>query len=227
LDIYALAGKHMAVRRFSRLDTVTRLDEFGRVRLSQNFFMREFLHSEICQMEGVPNIPDNPRLAIEAGSMLCEIILEPLQATFGRVSIRSGYRSSHLNAIGAEKRHNCTRNDKNYARHIWDRLDDDGCMGAMACVVLPWFTDRYDKGADWRSLAWWIHDHLDYSELVFYPKLCAFNIGWHQKPKRTIKSHVAPLGYMVAPGQWADIGNVEWYRDFPAFDACDGCSASR
>jgi hypothetical protein len=205
------------MKRFSRLDTVARLDEFGRARLSRNFFMREFLHSEICQMEGVPNIPDNPRLAIQAGSMLCQTILEPLQATFARVSIRSGYRSSHLNAIGAEMHHNCTRNDKNHARHIWDRLDDDGCMGAMACVMLPWFTDRFENGADWRSLAWWIHDHLNYSELVFYPKLCAFNIGWHQKPKRTIKSHVAPLGYMVAPGQWADKGHSEWYLDFPAF----------
>lgn len=155
-------------------------------------------------LKGVPNIPDNPRLAIQAGSVLCQTILEPLQATFGRVSIRSGYRSAHLNAIGADKRHNCTRNEKNHARHIWDRLDDDGCMGAMACVVLPWFTDRFEKGADWRSLAMWIHDHLNYSELIFYPKLCAFNIGWHQKPKRTIKSHVAPLGYMLAPGQWAD-----------------------
>jgi hypothetical protein len=62
-----------------------------------------------------------------------------------------------------------------------------------------------------------IHDHLDYSELVFYPKLCAFNIGWHQKPKRTMKSHIAPLGYMVAPRQWADTGHAEWYQDFPTF----------
>jgi hypothetical protein len=49
----------------------------------------------------------------------------------------------------------------------------------------------------------------------------------HQKPKRVIKSHVAPLGYMVAPGQWADKGHAEWYRDFPAFVADDECSASR
>ena len=86
--------------------------------------------------------------------MLCRTILEHLQATFGRVSIRSGYRSSHLNALGADKRHNCTRNEKNHARHIWNRLDDDDCVGAMACVVLPWFTDRFEKGADWRSLGW-------------------------------------------------------------------------
>lgn len=56
-------------------------------------------------------------------------------ASKARVSIRSGYRSSHLNALEAEKRRNFTRNKKNHARHIWDRLDDDGYRGAMACVV--------------------------------------------------------------------------------------------
>ena len=33
--------------------------------------------------------------------------------------------------------------------------------GATACVVVPRFADRYAAGADWRSLAYWIHDHLD------------------------------------------------------------------
>ena len=90
-------------------------------------------------------------------------------------------------------------------------------MGAMACVVLPWVTDRFAQGADWRSMAWWIHDHLNCSELVFYPKLCAFNFGWHERPKRTIKSHIAPLGYLLGPGQHDEDRHDEWYRDFPAF----------
>ncbi len=40
-------------------------------------------------------------------------------------------------------------------------------MGATACIVIPWFADRYVDGDYWRPLAWWIHDHLPYSDLQF------------------------------------------------------------
>jgi hypothetical protein len=54
---------------------------------------RDFLHSEIADLHGIPNIPDDPNLAIAAGRRLCEELLEPLQATFGRLAIRSAYRA--------------------------------------------------------------------------------------------------------------------------------------
>jgi hypothetical protein len=47
------------------------LEELGRVRLSESFFMRDFLHSEISQFHSITNIPDAPDLAIEAGARLC------------------------------------------------------------------------------------------------------------------------------------------------------------
>jgi hypothetical protein len=48
-------------------------------------------------------------------------------------------------------------------------------MGAMATIVILWLVDRLGKQSDWRAMAWWIHDHLPYSELQFFPKLGAFN----------------------------------------------------
>ncbi len=42
------------------LQTVKKLEELGRVQLSKSFFMREFLYSEISQIEGISNIPENP-----------------------------------------------------------------------------------------------------------------------------------------------------------------------
>ena len=76
------------------------LEELGRVRLSDSFFMRDFLHSEIASSYGIPNIPDDPDLAIEAGRRLCEECLEPLMARFGRISIRSAFRSVDVNRFG-------------------------------------------------------------------------------------------------------------------------------
>lgn len=199
-----------------RPQTMKALEDLGRVRLSKSFFMRDFLYSEISAFHGIPNIPDDPDLAVETGKRLCEGVLEPLQATFGRLAIRSAYRSCEVNGFGNEHGLNCARNEANYADHIWDRRDADGCMGATACIVVPWFADRYEQGTDWRAMAWWIHDHLPYSTLCFFPRLAAFNIQWHERPKRRIDSFVEPKGCLTKPGMDNHEGShADWYEGFP------------
>jgi hypothetical protein len=174
--------------------SVTALNDFGRVRLSQHFYMRDFLFSDIAAIHGLGNIPDDPDLAIAAGSRLCEELLEPLQKAFGRVAIRSAYRSYEVNGLGnammreGKKGYNCAANDANFADHIWDRLDADNNMGATACIVLPEFVDAFPKPGDWTHLGWWIHDHLPYSSLYFFPTNWACNVQWHEKPIRRIDS---------------------------------------
>jgi hypothetical protein len=184
------------------------------VRLSRSFFMRDFLYSEIASIHGIPNVPDDPDLAIEVGRQLCEELLEPLNATFGRLAVRSAFRSEAVNDYGNRHKLGCASNEKNYARHIWDRVGADGGKGAMACIVVPWFSDRYTAGADWRSLAYWIHDHLDYSELEFFPRLCAFNIGWHETPAKLVTSSIEPRGTLLR-GLRSSSGKQALYGDFP------------
>jgi hypothetical protein len=177
------------------------LDTFGRIRLSKNFFMRDFLFSEIAHYYGMLNVPDDPDLAIEAGRHLCVQLLEPLQEAFGRIAIRSGYRSCAVNHFGNRNLLGCASNEANYAAHIWDRRDEQGYLGATACVVIPSFLDHYEATGDWQALAWWIHDHLPYSEMTFFAKQTAFNLRWHEKPNRTINSYVAPFrGCLTKPG---------------------------
>jgi hypothetical protein len=178
--------------------------------------MRDFLYSEIANYYGMSNVPENPDLAIEVGKHLCEELLEPLNATFGRIAVRSAYRSPTVNAFGNEKGHNAASNESNYAGHIWDYLDSDGCKGATACIVVPWFADRFAEGADWRALAYWIHNHLPYSSLYFHPKLCAFNISWHEKPKRRIRSYIKPRSDLV-DGEPVNPAVADFYAGFPKF----------
>jgi hypothetical protein len=87
----------------------------------------------------------------------------------------------------------------------------------MASVVVPWFADRYAAGVDWRAMAWWIHDHLPYSQLQFFPKLAAFNIGWREQPRRRIDSFIAPRGCLTRPGMANQAGDhSHHYPGFPA-----------
>ena len=195
------------------------LETLGRVRLSRHFYMRDFLYSEIGNIHKVPNIPENPDLAIANGRKLCEELLDPLEETFGRIAIRSGYRSPELNRYGNENRLNCARNDANYGHHIWDRVGPAG-PGAGTSLAIPWFADQYAEGRDWRDLAWWIHDHLPFSHLWFFPKLCAMNLSWRANPQRTISSYIAPKGQLLAAGASPEEPlelRQRRYADFPPF----------
>jgi hypothetical protein len=200
--------------------TVRSAEDFGRVRLSHSFFMRDFLYSEIANIHRMTNLPDNPDLAIAAGRALCEHLLEPLQTTFGRLAIRSAYRSPQVNAYGNKHFHNCASNERDRTLHIWDQRSADGGMGAMTTIVVPWLVDRLGRGVTWQAMAWWIHDHLPYSELQFFPKLAAFNISWHEMPRRRITSFVAPRGLLTKPGMPNHDGDHgDQYPDFPELAA--------
>ena len=199
--------------------SVKSLEEFGRTRLSKAFFMREFLYSEISQIERIPNIPENPAHVVEVGRKLCKHVLEPIQDGLGRISIRSAYRCPSVNAKGAENKnqYNCARNEKNHGRHIWDfPSDGDGAKGATVCIVVPSFLEYYERTRHWQALAWWVHDNIPaYSSMYLYPKLAAFNITWSTNPEKRIDSYIAPKGCLTKPGDPNFEGSHEnEYREF-------------
>lgn len=184
--------------------------------------MREFLYSDVANFHGIPNVPDDPELAIMVGKRLCEDLLEPLHRTFGKVVIRSAFRSCAVNRFCNEQQrdgksgYTCASNEANFAGHIWDRRDAEGFAGATACIVIPAFADQFEAGTDWRALAWWVHDHLPYSSMYFFPKLAAFNLTWNENPQRRIDSYIAPKGCLTRPGMANHEGShAEWYRELP------------
>ncbi|MGB7319545.1 MAG: hypothetical protein WBC85_16395 [Planktotalea sp.] len=193
------------------------LETLGRVRLSKYFYMREFLYSEIGNIHSIPNIPAVPDLAVARGQAFCTTLLDPLEETFGRVAVRSGYRSPELNRFGNENRLNCARNDYPLECHIWD-LPDVEVAGAS--IVIPWFADQYETGRDWRDLAYWLYDHLPFGEAWFFPKLCAFNLSWRAEPARRIDSYIAPKGTLLkahsTPRETLAQRQAR-YSDFPKF----------
>lgn len=183
----------------NQIDSVAALTELGRQRLSPNFFMREMLCSEVSNIHGVPNVPENPDLALKIGRRLALEILEPLRNAFGHVSIRSAYRSPTLNAFcnarfkAGDAACWCTENEVNAARHIWDRPDKDGHFGATITVVIPGYLDHYERTGDIRPLAWWIRDNVPaYAEIFFFKELAAFNIRWYDGPAEQAIRYLDP-----------------------------------
>ena len=170
------------------------LDRLGRIALSESFHMREFLYSEIAVHYQLRNVPDKERIdiAIEAGSKLCSLLLEPLQKQFGRVHVRSGYRSREVNAAGVQK-HNCAADNRGF--HTWDHPSENNGIGATACISVPGVSKAvFDGTVSYESMAWWVYDNLpEWSHLEFFAtaehsdEVC-FNIGWLEQPLKTMTS---------------------------------------
>lgn len=181
--------------------SVRGLERLGRERLSRHFFMRDFLNSEIGNFTGIPNIPDDPDLALHTGRRLASELLDPLVETFGPIAVRSAYRAPAVNGYGAEHNLGCSSNKASRAGHIWDQRDDDGNCGACASIVIPWFADQYDRGRDLRDLAWWLHDHLEFHAICFFPKRAAFNLTWRENPDKTIHSWIGSTRAILRKGE--------------------------
>ena len=168
------------------------LDRLGRIALSESFHMREFLYSEIAVQYHLRNVPEKARIdvAVEAGSKLCSHLLEPLQKRFGRIHVRSGYRSLEVNAAGVD-RHNCAADNRGF--HTWDHPSESNGIGATACISVP-STSRavLAETCPYEAIAWWIYDNLpEWSHLEFFAtpehsnEVC-FNIGWLAQPLKTM-----------------------------------------
>ena len=145
--------------------SVQQLNELGRVRLNRRSSCATCCTARSPQAHGLTNAPDDPELAIAAGTRLCEELLEPLQERLGAAGDPLGLslsrrltRSVTADAEGGQAGYNCASNERNAAHHIWDIRDEDGYLGATACVVVPGFWDAHQQPGDWQILARWIDD---------------------------------------------------------------------
>ena len=216
------------------IHSVADLTELGRTRLSEHFFMREMLYSEVGNFHGMSNIPDDPELAVHVGTQIAENLLEPLKRAFGHVAVRSAYRSPGLNQF-CHDRHNeltargitdgayyCSDNTYSASRHIWEQRDANGHCGGTVSPVIPWYLERYEQTGDASPLAWWIRDNLpDYAEIIFIPWMCAFNIRWYEgEPTKSIYIDHGALEAetpLTEPGMANFEGDhSDQYQGFPA-----------
>ena len=141
------------------------------------------------QLLRLPNIPDDPDLAIAAGRALCEKLLEPLMARFGRISIRSAFRSVEVNALGnahglqlRPQRSQFRRPHLGPARR---RRRDGRDRLRRRSRVHPLLRSDRATGRRWRGGSTTTCPTASSSSS---PSFAAVNVGWREKPQRRIRS---------------------------------------
>lgn len=156
-------------------------DELGRTRLSPNFILRDLLFSTDSAALGISNFPERPDLVIQAGKALCETLLEPVLAKFGRFAITFGYQSRE----GIE--HGLTPQEKlesvkSSNPHQWDRLAPF-LSGVYARVdILPFCVeDGHVPKAEFGN---WLMHNLDIDLLMQWSGSSVHCISISPRPRR-------------------------------------------
>ncbi|NRA66761.1 MAG: hypothetical protein HRU19_19895 [Pseudobacteriovorax sp.] len=101
------------------------------MKLSKNFTLAEFTHSDLAKRRRINNTPGKRQ--IEAMRYLAQFVLQPIRDEFGPTKITSGYRSPELNlAVGSTKE----------SQHIRGEPADFYCKNAPSETVLAWIINQ-------------------------------------------------------------------------------------
>ena len=122
------------------------------MKLTANFSLSELTKSQTATRKGIDNTPSPEHQ--ENLKLLCEAVLQPVREHFGRVvTVTSGYRSPEL----------CTA--------IGSKITSQHARGEAA--------DFEIFGVSIKELADYIHEHLDYDQLILeYWNESDPNSGW-------------------------------------------------
>ena len=122
------------------------------MKLTANFSLSELTKSQTATRKGIDNTPSPEHQ--ENLKLLCEAVLQPVREHFGRVvTVTSGYRSPEL----------CTA--------IGSKITSQHARGEAA--------DFEIFGVSNKELADYIHEHLDYDQLILeYWNVSDPNSGW-------------------------------------------------
>ena len=176
------------------------LEKLGRIRLSEHFFMREMLYSEIANFPRHPERAGrsrprhrrgtgNPALrrAARAVARHLRARLDPL-----RLPLRRG---QHLRPRAIKQGLQLRRNDLELrAPRLGPGAMPTAAWEPPPASSSPGSSRATEAGTPWQAMAWWVHDHLPYSDMAFFPTYAAFNLRWCERPAQRIESFARAQG---------------------------------
>lgn len=189
------------------IPTTREYEALARVRLSQNFILRDFLFSTDAAVHGFNNFPENPDMVVRAGRELCEKVLEPVLAQWGRFAITFAYQSREALEFKwpQEKRDTKSHNSN---PHHWDR----GSFGDEIYArldILPFCVE--DGLVDRHEFGHWLMHNLDIDLLMQWSRSNVYCISIGPKPRRIWLE----WGEMDAPRCTVYMGTDYWHRVYP------------
>lgn len=185
-----------------------KFDRLSRFRLSKNFILRDFLFCAESSARGVSNFPANPALVIAAGQALCEGVLEPVLAHFGRFAITYGYHSQEPTDTPLGLTGTTTRPSS--SPHHWDRQTFGDRVYARV-DILPFCVE--DGEVTKHEFGRWLMHTLDVDLLMTWTRSNVHCISISPLPRRCwLQWGRTAVG---EPRQEVFMGTDYWRRVYP------------
>ena len=183
-------------------------ESLARIRLSQNFILRDFLFSTESASLVLSNYPEHPDLVVAAGRALCEKVLEPVLERFGRFAITFGYQCRH--AIERHKpisKGHCSRSSN---PHQWDRQTFVSDVYARV-DILPFCVE--DREVSKHEFGHWLMHQLDIDLLMQWRRSNTYCVTISPKPRRVWLEWGRPR--LGEPRQTYFMGTNYWQVVYP------------
>lgn len=155
------------------------MEEFSLTRLSPNYFMRDFLHSNYNSVAGVCNYPEKPEVVIKAGKALCDNILEPIIKQFGKIFITFGYQGR----TGIEMADSKLKvRPKSSSPHMWDRGTYGNKIYCRVDILPACVQDGAVTKKEFRD---WLFHNLDLDLIMSWGSSSVFCLTYSEyRPRR-------------------------------------------
>lgn len=184
-------------------------EALARTRLSKHYILRDFLFSIESSVLGFSNYPEHPQLVIDAGRAICEKVLEPIHAQFGRPALTFGYMSRQTIEFGMTDAERDT-NPHSSNPHNWDRQTWGDEVYARV-DILPFCVEDGDVTKE--EFARWCMMNLDIDLLMQWTKSNGACITISPKPRRIWLEWGSPKN--GEPRQRMIMGADYWNRIYP------------
>ena len=167
-------------KKYISIDDMSKLNSGGAGKkvslsdkLSEHFTVNDLCYSDEAKKAGIENLPGEKE--VENLKLLCQNILEPVYAHYGRPIITSGFRTLQLNKI-INPETSQTGQNQNISQHCYGQAADIEVYGVMT-----------------PDLADWIAKNCEYDQIIVEKctKLyCDPNSGWvHVSYKKSGNRH--------------------------------------
>lgn len=190
-------------------------DKLTRTRLSKNFILRDFMFCTASAAHGLSNFPEHPDAVIVAGRALCERLLEPVLAQFGRFAITYGYQSREsMDADLARTAKLASPNSSN--PHHWDRQTFGNAVYARVDI---WPFCVEDGDVCKMAFGHWLMHNLDLDLCMTWTRSNVFCLTISPVPRRCWVEWGRPS--LGEPKQQIFMGAQYWRDVYPTLPDCE------
>lgn len=198
------------VTKTLRGKTAAQYEHLTRTRLSKNFILRDFMFCAASAAQGLSNFPENPDAVIAAGRALCDRLLEPVLAQFGRFAITYGYQSRESMDSDLAKDGKLVHPNSSSPHH-WDRFTFGEQVYARV-DILPFCVE--DREVDKIEFGNWLMHHLDIDLCMTWTRSNVFCLTIGPMPRRCWVQWGRPA--LGEPKQQVLMGADYWQRVYPS-----------